>query len=103
MTAVGTCGGLLSLAQVAAFLGCPVARVRWYRAEGALPAFYVGTQPVFRQHDVDRLQVAAHAQCRSLAARSSFGSRVRLQRIVQPLLADTRTFTRTSPPGPGCR
>lgn len=92
MTAVGECQDVLSLAQVAALLGCAEARVRWYRADGALPAFYVGTQPVFRRSDVDRLQVAVSGQRRAVAARPAFGVGLRRQRIVQPLLADTKTF-----------
>lgn len=83
---------LLTECDVAARLRCSLEVVRRYRAERALPAFYVGTQRVYRRFDVEAL--CAEASTASLAAmnRLSFGTGVRRQWVVQPLLCDTAEF-----------
>lgn len=89
MTALRACQELLSIGDVATILGCSVACVRWYRAEGELPAFYLGTQPVFRRQDVDRLRLTPPTPQPSVAPQPAFGQGARRDRIVHPLLEDT--------------
>jgi hypothetical protein len=80
---------LLTECDVAAHLRCSLEVVRRYRAERALPAFYVGTQLVFRRFDVEALCAEASAASRTVMNRVAFGTGVRRQRVVQPLLCDT--------------
>ena len=88
---------LLTACDVAALLGCSLERVRRYRADGALSAFYVGTQPVFRRFDVESLGAQEAASSRSAGRRMAFGAGVRGQRVVQTLLCDTAEFAQRSP------
>jgi hypothetical protein len=88
---------LLTARDVAALLGCSLERVRRYRADGVLSAFYVGTQPVFRRFDVESLGAQNAVSSRSTGRRVAFGAGVRGQRVVQALLCDTTEFVQRAP------
>ena len=82
---------LLSEQDVVAMLHCSLRKVRRYRAEGLLRAFYVGTEPVFRVTDVCSLQRRCEAVRPAVAFATArrFGAGRPATRVVQPILADT--------------
>jgi hypothetical protein len=82
---------LLTAADAAALLYCPLKRLRRYRAEGLIRSFYVGTQQMFRRADVTGLRrhLAAEEHAQRPSRRHRFGSGRPATRVIFPLLCDT--------------
>ena len=82
---------LLTAADAAALLYCPLKRLRRYRAEGLIRSFYVGTQQMFQRADVTGLQryLAAEERVQQSPRRRRFGSGRPAARVIFPLLCDT--------------
>ncbi len=86
---------LLTVADAAMMLECPITQVRQLRSDGELAACYVGTQPMFRWGDVRSLQRkrASIGRSRSGPRNRVFGTGRREHRLVDTCASDTASLS----------